>query len=56
MFLSLFSQMLMQLKSLALDAETELERQDEALDVLTTSTDQATMHIDKHTCRMKRLL
>ncbi|XP_029929904.1 synaptosomal-associated protein 47 [Myripristis murdjan] len=49
-------QMLMQLKNLALEAETELERQDEALDVLTSSTDRATMHIDKHTCRMKRLL
>ncbi|XP_034145912.1 synaptosomal-associated protein 47 isoform X1 [Esox lucius] len=49
-------QMLMQLKNLALEAETELERQDEALDVLTASTDRATMHIDKHTCRMKRLL
>lgn len=56
MALCLLSQMLMQLKNLALEAETELERQDEALDVLTTSTDQATMHIDKHTCRMKRLL
>ncbi|XP_056148706.1 synaptosomal-associated protein 47 [Lampris incognitus] len=49
-------QMLMQLKNLALEAETELERQDEVLDVLTNSTDRATMHIDKHTCRMKRLL
>lgn len=49
-------QMLMQLKNLALEAETELERQDEVLDVLTSSTDRATMHIDKHTCRMKRLL
>lgn len=49
-------QMLMQLKNLALEAETELERQDEALDVLTSSTDRATMHIGKHTCRMKRLL
>lgn len=49
-------QMLLQLKSLALEAETELERQDEALDVLANSTDQATLHIDKHTCRMKRLL
>lgn len=49
-------QMLMQLKNLALEAETELERQDEVLDVLTSSTDQATMHIEKHTCRMKRLL
>lgn len=49
-------QMLMQLKNLALEAENELDRQDEALDVLTSSTDRATMHIDKHTCRMKRLL
>ncbi|KAF7665665.1 hypothetical protein LDENG_00137480 [Lucifuga dentata] len=49
-------QMLMQLKSLALEAETELDRQDEALDVLTSSTDRATMHIEKHTGRMKRLL
>ncbi|XP_029381532.1 synaptosomal-associated protein 47 [Echeneis naucrates] len=49
-------QMLRQLKNLALEAETELERQDEVLDVLTSSTDRATMHIEKHTCRMKRLL
>ncbi len=49
-------QMLMQLKNLALEAETELERQDEVLDVLTSSTDRATMRIEKHTCRMKRLL
>ncbi|XP_073346784.1 synaptosomal-associated protein 47 [Pagrus major] len=49
-------QMLMQLKNLALEAETELERQDEVLDVLTSSTDRSTMHIEKHTCRMKRLL
>ncbi|KAI3374863.1 hypothetical protein L3Q82_021405 [Scortum barcoo] len=49
-------QMLMQLKNLALEAETELERQDEVLDVLSSSTDRATMHIEKHTCRMKRLL
>ncbi|KAM9844755.1 synaptosomal-associated protein 47 [Aulostomus maculatus] len=49
-------QMLMQLKNLALEAETELERQDEVLDVLTSSTDRATMHIEKHTCRIKRLL
>ncbi|XP_061549665.1 synaptosomal-associated protein 47 [Phycodurus eques] len=49
-------QMLVQLKSLALEAETELERQDEALNVLTNSADQASMTIGKHTCRMKRLL
>lgn len=50
------AQMLMQLKNLALEAETELERQDDVLDVLTSSTDRATMHIEKHTCRMKKLL
>ncbi|XP_066572369.1 synaptosomal-associated protein 47 [Amia ocellicauda] len=49
-------QMLMKLKNLALEAETELERQDEALDIITSSTDQATTHIDKHTRRMRKLL
>ncbi|XP_063075379.1 synaptosomal-associated protein 47 isoform X2 [Engraulis encrasicolus] len=49
-------QMLLQLKSLALEAETELERQDEALDALVSSTDRATMTIDKHTRRMRKLL
>ncbi|KAJ8408207.1 hypothetical protein AAFF_G00264350 [Aldrovandia affinis] len=48
--------MLMQLKSLALEAETELERQDEALDAITSSTDHATTHIDKHSRRMRKLL
>lgn len=51
-----YLQMLLQLKNLALEAETELERQDEVLDVLTSSTDRTTMQIGKHTCRMKRLL
>ncbi|KAL6103885.1 snap47 [Pungitius sinensis] len=49
-------QMLMQLKNLALEAETELERQDDVLDDLSGSTDRATAHIERHTCRMKRLL
>ncbi|XP_076828440.1 synaptosomal-associated protein 47 [Brachyhypopomus gauderio] len=49
-------QMLIQLKSLALEAETELERQDETLDVLVSSSDHATMNIDKHTRRMRKLL
>ncbi|TRZ00497.1 hypothetical protein DNTS_026633 [Danionella cerebrum] len=49
-------QMLQQLKTLALEAETELERQDEALDVLTSSTDHATMNINRHTRRMRKLL
>ncbi|XP_051555522.1 synaptosomal-associated protein 47 [Myxocyprinus asiaticus] len=49
-------QMLQQLKNLALEAESELERQDEALDVLTSSTDHATMNINRHTRRMRKLL
>lgn len=49
-------QMLMQLKNLALEAETELERQDEVLDVLTSSADRAAMTMEKHTGRMRRLL
>ncbi|KAK0147110.1 Synaptosomal-associated protein 47 [Merluccius polli] len=49
-------QMLMQLKNLALEAETELERQDDVLATVGSSTDRATMHMDKQTCRMKRLL
>ncbi|MBN3274702.1 SNP47 protein, partial [Polyodon spathula] len=49
-------QMVMQLKSLALEAEAELERQDEALDIITSSVDHATTHIDKHTRRMRKLL
>ncbi|XP_030631305.1 synaptosomal-associated protein 47 [Chanos chanos] len=49
-------QMLLQLKNLALEAETELERQDEALDTITSTTDRATMNIDKQTRRMRRLL
>ncbi|XP_033838410.1 synaptosomal-associated protein 47 [Periophthalmus magnuspinnatus] len=49
-------QMLQQLKSLVLEAETELERQDEVLDVLTNSADRTTMQIGKHTSRIKRLL
>ncbi|XP_056599016.1 synaptosomal-associated protein 47 [Triplophysa dalaica] len=49
-------QMLQQLKSLALEAETELERQDEALDVLGSSTDHTTMNINRHTRRMRKLM
>ncbi|KAK1878906.1 Synaptosomal-associated protein 47 [Dissostichus eleginoides] len=50
------AQELKQLKNLALEAETELERQDDVLNDLTSSTDRATMNVEKHTCRMKRLL
>lgn len=48
-------QILRKLKSLALDAETELERQDEALDGITTAVDRTTLTIDKHNRRMKRM-
>ncbi|KAH0627669.1 hypothetical protein JD844_003748 [Phrynosoma platyrhinos] len=48
-------QILRRLKSLALETETELERQDEALDAITSSADRATMNIDKQNRRMKKL-
>ncbi|XP_055968223.1 synaptosomal-associated protein 47 isoform X1 [Sorex fumeus] len=48
-------QILRKLKSLALDAETELERQEEALDGITSAVDRTTVTIDKHNRRMKRL-
>ncbi|XP_035175544.1 synaptosomal-associated protein 47 isoform X4 [Oxyura jamaicensis] len=48
-------QILQKLKSLALDTEAELERQDEALDSITTSVDRATLNIDKQNRRMKKL-
>nr|XP_020660617.1 synaptosomal-associated protein 47 [Pogona vitticeps] len=48
-------QILRRLKSLALETETELERQDEVLDVITSSADRATMNIDKQNRRMKKL-
>ncbi|XP_034984703.2 synaptosomal-associated protein 47 isoform X2 [Zootoca vivipara] len=48
-------QILRKLKSLALETETELERQDEALDGITSSVDRATMNIDKQNRRMKKM-
>ncbi|XP_066208917.1 synaptosomal-associated protein 47 [Saccopteryx leptura] len=48
-------QILGKLKGLALDAEAELERQDEALDDITTAVDRTTLTVDKHTRRMKKL-
>ncbi|KAG7269305.1 hypothetical protein CRUP_008916 [Coryphaenoides rupestris] len=45
-----------ELKNLALEAETELERQDDVLTTVGSSTERATMSMDKQTCRMKRLL
>ncbi|XP_012871199.1 PREDICTED: synaptosomal-associated protein 47 isoform X1 [Dipodomys ordii] len=49
------TQILSKLKGLALDAETELERQDEALDGITAAVDRATLTVDKHTRRMRKL-
>lgn len=51
----LFWQILRKLKGLALDAETELERQDEVLDGIATAVDRTTLTIDKHNRRMKKL-
>ncbi|XP_076994055.1 synaptosomal-associated protein 47 isoform X2 [Tamandua tetradactyla] len=48
-------QILRTLKSLALDTETELERQDEALDGITSSVDRAALTVDKHNRRIKKL-
>ncbi|XP_058409166.1 synaptosomal-associated protein 47 isoform X2 [Diceros bicornis minor] len=48
-------QILRKLKGLALDAETELERQDEALDGIATAVDRTTLTINKHNRRMKKL-
>lgn len=48
-------QILRKLKGLALDAETELERQEEALDGITSAVDRTTVTIDKHNRRMKKL-
>ncbi|XP_006147028.1 synaptosomal-associated protein 47 isoform X1 [Tupaia chinensis] len=49
------TQILRKLKGLALDAETELQRQDEALDGITTAVDRATLTTDKHNRRIKKL-
>lgn len=48
-------QILRKLKGLALDAQTELERQDEALDGIATAVDRTTITIDKQNRRMKKL-
>uniref|UniRef100_A0A8C3K7A5 Synaptosomal-associated protein 47 n=1 Tax=Calidris pygmaea TaxID=425635 RepID=A0A8C3K7A5_9CHAR len=48
-------QILKKLKGLALETEAELERQDEALDSITTSVDRATLNIDKQNRRIKKL-
>lgn len=48
-------QILGKLKGLAMDVKAELQRQDEALDGITTAVDRTTLTIDKHTRRVKKL-
>ncbi|XP_054246170.1 synaptosomal-associated protein 47 [Indicator indicator] len=48
-------QILKKLKGLALETEAELERQDEALDSISTCVDRATLTIDKQNRRMRKL-
>ncbi|KFP32503.1 Synaptosomal-associated protein 47, partial [Colius striatus] len=48
-------QILKKLKGLALETEAELERQDEALDSITSSVECATLSVHKHNRRIKRL-
>ncbi|KAL1779691.1 synaptosomal-associated protein 47 isoform X1 [Sigmodon hispidus] len=50
------TQILSKLKGLALETEAELERQDEALDGITVAVDQATLTVDKHNRRMRKLM
>lgn len=50
------TQILSKLKGLALDTEAELERQDAALDGITVAVDRATLTVDKHNRRMRKLL
>ncbi|XP_069503182.1 synaptosomal-associated protein 47 [Ambystoma mexicanum] len=49
-------QVLRKMKTLALDTETELQKQGEALEVISSSTDRATLTIDKQNHRMRKLL
>ncbi|XP_072116180.1 synaptosomal-associated protein 47 isoform X2 [Mobula birostris] len=49
-------QVLRKLKSIALDTEAELERQNEVLDVIGSSTDQATSRINTSHRRIRKLL
>lgn len=55
LFLVLLLQILQKLKGLALDTETELERQEEALDGITSAVDHAILTIDKDNRRMRKL-
>ncbi|XP_054440004.1 synaptosomal-associated protein 47 [Pteronotus mesoamericanus] len=48
-------QILGRLKGLALEAEAELERQDEVLDGITAAVDRTTLTVDKHTRRARKL-
>lgn len=47
---------LTKLKGIALEAEDELERQDEALDEMTSASDRAILKINKQTRRMRNLM
>ncbi|XP_014729215.1 PREDICTED: synaptosomal-associated protein 47 [Sturnus vulgaris] len=48
-------QILQKLKGLALQTEAELERQDEALDSIGSSVERATLTMERHSRRMRRL-
>lgn len=50
------SQILSKMKGLALDTEAELEHQDAALDGITVAVDRATLNVDKHNRRMRKLM
>ncbi|NXC88468.1 SNP47 protein, partial [Cercotrichas coryphoeus] len=48
-------QILQKLKGLALETEAELERQDEALDCIGSAAERATLAMERHSRRMRRL-
>lgn len=50
------TQILSKMKGLALDTEAELEHQDAALDGITVAVDRATLNVDKHNRRMRKLM
>ncbi|XP_052050100.1 synaptosomal-associated protein 47 [Apodemus sylvaticus] len=49
------SQILSKLKELSMETEAELEHQDETLDGIDKAVDRATLTVDKHNRRMKKL-
>lgn len=50
-----FSQILSKLKGLSMETEAELKHQDETLDGIDKAVDRATLTVDKHNRRMKKL-